>query len=82
MSALLLTVLGPPVWVKGLGHAAPVFPLEPPTLITLPLTFATCLLVSLTDRSRRAETDRAGYARQRALMRGEGEPINRQWTAA
>ncbi len=71
VGALVLTILGPPVWVKVLGHGAPLFPLDPPTLVTLPLALATCLIVSLTDRSRQADADRAGYARQRALMRGE-----------
>lgn len=68
VSALALTVLGPPVWVKVLGYAAPVFPLDPPTLITLPLTFATCVAVSLLDRSARGQIDRASYAEQRARM--------------
>ncbi len=75
VGALLFTVLGPPVWVKVLGYPAPIFPLDPPTLVTLPLTFATCLIVSLTDRSRQADADRASYARQRALMRGEDQPV-------
>ena len=70
VGALALTVLGPPVWVKVLGHAAPLFPLDPPTLVTLPLAFATCLVVSVLDRSRQGQADRASYARQRARMRG------------
>lgn len=37
-----LTVLEPPVWVRVLGHAAPVFPLDPPTLVAMPLAFAVC----------------------------------------
>jgi cation/acetate symporter len=73
VSALVLTVLGPPVWVKVLGHAAPVFPLDPPTLVTLPLTFLTCVLVSLFDRSPQGSADRAGYAHQRMVMNGSAQ---------
>ncbi|MGY2047738.1 sodium:solute symporter family transporter [Methylobacterium sp. JK268] len=70
VGALVLTVIGPPIWVKVLGNAAPLFPLDPPTLITLPLTFATCVIVSLLDRSPRGIADRASYAAQSAVMGG------------
>ncbi|WP_207802904.1 sodium:solute symporter family transporter [Roseicella frigidaeris] len=69
-SAILLTVIGPSVWVKVLGHAAPLFPLDPPTLVTMPLAFLTCVAVSLLDRSRRAAQDRAGFAAQSQRMAG------------
>ncbi len=68
--AIGLTVLGPSVWVKVLGYPAPLFPLDPPTLVTMPLAFAVCIGVSVLDRSRRAEQDRAGYAEQRQRMGG------------
>ena len=75
ISALALTVLGPPVWVKVLGYANPVFPLDPPTLVTMPLAFATCILVSMFDRSAQGSRDRAGFARQRArLSPGDATP--------
>jgi cation/acetate symporter len=61
VSSIVLTVLGPAVWVKTLGFAAPVFALDPPTLVTLPLAFAVCIGVSLLDRSRQAARDRAQY---------------------
>ena len=70
VGALALTVLGPPVWVKVLGHATPIFPLDPPTLVTLPLAFVTCIAVSMLDRSRQGQADRASYARQRERMQG------------
>ena len=68
VSALVLTVLGPPVWEKVLGNAAPIFPLDPPTLVTLPLALATCVLVSMMDRSPQGARDRAGFARQLARL--------------
>jgi len=47
LSSLLLTVLGPAIWVKVLGHASPVFPIDPPALITVPLAFLGCVIASL-----------------------------------
>ena len=53
-SALALTILGPPVWVKVLGFASPAFPIDPPTIVTMPLAFFACWLASVLDRSRQA----------------------------
>ena len=70
VASVALTALGPAVWVKALGHAAPVFSLDPPTLVTMPLAFAVAIGVSLLDRSPRAEVDRAGFAEQQLRMAG------------
>jgi cation/acetate symporter len=59
-AALALTILGPPVWVKVLGFAAPVFPIDPPTIVTMPVAFVACWLASVLDRSTQAVQDRAG----------------------
>lgn len=50
VTALALTVLGPTMWVSVFGFDAPVVTLDPPTLISMPLAFLTCWLVSVTDR--------------------------------
>ena len=63
-SALLLTILGPPVWVKVFGFAAPIFPIDPPTIVTMPLAFFACWLVSVMDRNKQAARDRGGYDMQ------------------
>ena len=63
-SALALTILGPPVWVKVLGFASPVFPIDPPTIVTMPLAFFACWLASVLDRSRQAASDRDRFGRQ------------------
>ena len=42
-----LIVLSPGVWVKVLGHAAPLFPSDYPALISSPLAFLVCWLVSM-----------------------------------
>ena len=59
VSALLLTVLGKPVWVGVFGYAQPIFPIDPPTIVTMPLAFFACWLVSVLDRSAQADVDRA-----------------------
>lgn len=39
LASLVLTGLGPAVWVKTPGYAAPLFPPDPPTLMAMPLAF-------------------------------------------
>lgn len=51
VAAVALTVLGPSVWVKVLGFSVPVVALDPPTLISMPLAFCVCYLVSIFERS-------------------------------
>ena len=51
ISAVVLTILGPSIWVSVLGHAAPAFPIDPPALITVPLGFLVCWAVSVLDPS-------------------------------
>jgi cation/acetate symporter len=50
VSAVLLTVIGPGIWVKVLGHAAPIFPYDPPAIVTVPLAFAVTFGVSMLQR--------------------------------
>ena len=58
VSALLLTAAGPLVWVKVLGFAMPLSALDPPTLITMPLAFSVCWLVSFLDVATRNDVRR------------------------
>lgn len=50
VSSLVLTVLGPSVWVKALGFASSVITLDPPALITVPLAFVLCIVASLLSK--------------------------------
>lgn len=59
ISAVLLTIAGPAVWVNVLGNSTPLFPIDPPTIVSMPLAFATCWLVSVLDRTRQGKLDRA-----------------------
>jgi cation/acetate symporter len=58
ISAVLLTVAGPAVWVHVLGHSTALFSIDPPTIVTMPLAFVTCWVVSILDRSKQADVDR------------------------
>ena len=63
VSALVLLVLGPSVWVKVLGNPTAIFPAEYPTLITMPLAFLVAWLVSrLTAPDPRAMRERLSPA--------------------
>jgi cation/acetate symporter len=54
ISALGLTVIGPAIWVKTLGYPAPIFPYDPPAILTVPLAFAVAVAVSLTTQPARS----------------------------
>jgi cation/acetate symporter len=65
LTALVLTILSPAIWVKVLGYDAPIFPYGSPTIFSMPLAFLTIWIVSITDRTGRAAIDKAGYPAQR-----------------
>ncbi|TCO80379.1 cation/acetate symporter [Plasticicumulans lactativorans] len=64
LSAVVFVVLGPTVWVKVLGHAAPLFPYDQPALFSMPLAFAVIMLVSKLDDSRQAGDEQARFTEQ------------------
>ncbi|MCP4299276.1 MAG: sodium/solute symporter [Gammaproteobacteria bacterium] len=66
---VVLIVLGPTVWVAVLGNKIPIFPYAYPTLFSVGAAFAVTIVVSLADRSQRAESERARYPAQ--LVRSE-----------
>ncbi len=49
-----LIVLSPGVWVKVLGHAAPIFPSDYPALVSAPLAFVVIWLVSMATQPKTA----------------------------
>jgi len=61
LSAVVLVVLSKTVWVTLLGYEKPIFPLESPALFSMPLAFLAIWLFSVTDKSARAEKDRAAF---------------------
>ena len=66
ISSVVLTVLSPSVWEATLGNpkgSAP-FPYTSPALFSMTLAFLGIWLFSVTDKSRRAAIDKAGYLAQ------------------
>ncbi len=64
LGAAILIVLGPTVWVKVLHHKEAIFPYGNPALFTIPLAFIVAWIASVTDKSKQAELDRAGFEAQ------------------
>ena len=61
ISALVLVILSPAVWVAVLGHAEAIYPYDHPALFSMPLAFLVIVVVSRMDRSARAERERAAF---------------------
>ncbi|MCO8165145.1 cation acetate symporter [Pseudomonas sp. 21LCFQ010] len=64
ISAVVLLVLSPVVWVKLLGHDTALFPYSNPALFSMSCAFACAWLFSVTDRSERATQERGRYLAQ------------------
>jgi cation/acetate symporter len=65
LTALVLMILSPSIWVTVLHHAKAVFPYTSPALFSMAAAFAVIWLVSVLDNSPRAVIDREGFAEQR-----------------
>jgi cation/acetate symporter len=63
-SALACVILGPTVWVNVLGFKQAIFPYEHYTLFSMTIAFVSIWLFSVTDTSKRAALDRAGFEAQ------------------
>ena len=61
LSAVLLMILGPAVWVDILGNDQPIFPQAYPALYSVSLAFLTMWLVSKTDSADQATADRESF---------------------
>ena len=61
ISAVIMMALGPAVWVKTLGNAAPIFPYDNPALFSMSLAFLGIWLVSTLDQSSSADAERAAF---------------------
>ncbi len=61
ISAMVLVILSPAVWVAVLGHAEAIYPYDHPALFSMPLAFLVIVVVSRMDRSARAERERAAF---------------------
>ena len=61
---VVLLVLSPTVWVNVLGNEQAIYPYDYPTLFSVLAAFVVTIVVSLTDRSKRASDERAAYDAQ------------------
>ncbi|WP_107879323.1 cation acetate symporter [Neisseria animaloris] len=62
--AFVLIILGPTVWVKVLHNKEAIFPYSNPALFSIPLAFIAAWFFSITDKSKQAELDKAGFEAQ------------------
>ncbi len=64
LTAAVLVILGPTVWVDVLKNPAPLFPYKYPALFSMAAAFIGTWFFSITDNSARAQQDRAAFAAQ------------------
>ncbi|MHC5789077.1 cation/acetate symporter [Pseudomonas idahonensis] len=64
ISAIVLLILSPAVWVNVLHHPQALFPYANPALFSMSLAFFAAWALSVSDRSRRAELERGRYLAQ------------------
>lgn len=64
VTAMLLVILGPIVWVDILGNAEAIFPYKYPALFSVTVAFVSIWLISITDNSKRATQDREAFEAQ------------------
>ncbi|MDD5160179.1 MAG: cation acetate symporter [Sulfuricurvum sp.] len=64
LTAAVLVVLGPTVWVDFLKHADPIFPYKYPALFSVTAAFVSIWFFSITDRSENSRKEKEGYEAQ------------------
>ncbi|KAA6098833.1 MULTISPECIES: cation acetate symporter [Pantoea] len=64
LTAVVLMILGPTIWVQVLGHATPVYPYEYPALFSMLVAFVGTWLFSITDHSQQGALERAKFRGQ------------------
>lgn len=61
ITAVLLMILGPTIWVQILGHEKPIYPFEYPALFSMAVAFVGIWFFSVTDKSTAADEERARF---------------------
>lgn len=64
LTAVLLVVLGPTVWVDALGNEAPIFPYKYPAIFSVTLAFIGIWFFSITDKSAAAKQEEEAFEAQ------------------
>jgi len=64
ITAIMLVILGPIVWVQILGNAEAIFPYKYPALFSVSVAFIGIYLFSITDKSQGAKDEEAAFEHQ------------------
>ncbi|MDU6387090.1 MULTISPECIES: cation acetate symporter [unclassified Pantoea] len=64
ITAVVLMILGPTVWVQVLGHASPVYPYEYPAIFSMIVAFVGTWFFSVTDHSPQGAQERGRFRAQ------------------
>ncbi|MCW2475181.1 MULTISPECIES: cation/acetate symporter ActP [unclassified Symbiopectobacterium] len=64
LTAIVLMILGPTIWVKILGHATPIYPYEYPALFSMLVAFIGIWFFSITDNSEEGKQERERFYAQ------------------
>ena len=64
LTAVILMVLGPTIWVQILGHEKPIYPYEYPALFSMIVAFVGTWLFSITDSSLAGQQERERFRAQ------------------
>ena len=64
LTAVVLVILGPIVWVDVLGNETAIFPYKYPALFSMSVAFMSIWVFSTTDKSKAAEDERAQFELQ------------------
>src|SRR5476649_1638622 len=61
LTAIILMILGPTIWVQILGHAKPIYPYEYPALFSMIVAFVGTWFFSITDHSLEGQKERERF---------------------
>ncbi|MBH2773353.1 cation/acetate symporter ActP [Serratia marcescens] len=64
LTAVILMILGPTIWVQILGHDKPIYPYEYPALFSMIVAFVGTWLFSITDSSLAGQQERERFRAQ------------------
>jgi len=64
LTAVILMILGPTIWVQILGHEKPIYPYEYPALFSMIVAFVGTWLFSVTDSSLAGQQERERFRAQ------------------
>ena len=64
LTAAVLVILGPTVWVDVLGHAKAIFPYKYPALFSVSVAFIGIWFFSITDKSENAQKEKEAFEAQ------------------